>query len=124
MKLFDTLVLAILVVIIGCSSKQPRDSPVATMGSWDLGEVKSCTEGTFDGEKDPILLCDPEAGAAFYMALGGIRTAKDEKTRTNVRDLFAKYTKTFEVVFAPRPAGYPPIWKCTKGTDGLHCGAP
>jgi hypothetical protein len=94
------------------------------MGSWDLGEVKSCTEGKFEGEATAILLCDPQAGAAFYMTLGGLKTAKDEKTKSKLRDLFAGYTKTFEVVFEPRTAGYPPIWKCVKSTSGLDCAAP
>jgi hypothetical protein len=119
--------LALLVGAAGCTSPlkpQPKESPVALMGSWDLGEVKSCTEGKFEGEGTAVLLCDPQAGAAFYMTLGGLKTAKDEKTRAKLRDLFAGYTKTFEVVFEPRPAGYPPIWKCVKGTSGLHCDAP
>ena|SRR6266853_6977495 len=119
-----TLVVGAAVGCTSTSKPQPKESPVALMGSWDLGEVKSCTEGRFEGEETPIMLCDPEAGAAFYMTLGGLKTARDEKTKSKLRDLFAGHTKTFEVVFEPRPAGYPPIWKCVKGTGGLHCDTP
>jgi len=110
-------------ILLSIACTRSKEVSVAYMSSWEPGEVKTCTEGKFKGEDAMILLCDPQAGAAFYMTVGGMDSLKDPQQRSKMRDLFAGYTKTFKVVFERRSDGVP-VWNCTKTERGLDCKAP
>jgi len=110
----------------GCNSG-PKAVPVSVSyvgSSWEMGEVKSCTEGDFKDKSPPVLLCSPAGGAAFYMTLGAMSRAKDDKARADARDVFLKNAKILMVVFQPKPAEFAPIWDCLKRESGLDCKAP
>jgi hypothetical protein len=118
--------------IAACTSKpKPTDMPVSYMGeTWEQGEVKTCLQESFKGENSPVLLCSVSAGAAFYMTAGMMDKATDEKTRSDLREVFYAKTKVFPVTFedpiqfrdsSGKPMG---AWECRKTDADIRCKAP
>lgn len=119
------IVASALFLMVACASK-PVNMRVSHMGStWDIGEVKSCLQFTLKGEQSPVLLCSPEAGAAYFMTAGAMEGVADEKTRSKLRELFYEKTKIFAVTFEQPTTGADgkpiEIWNCRKTETNLQC---
>lgn len=126
-KLSRALCSSVALCLFIASCAKSKDIAVCQFGStWEQGETKPCIQEKLIGDESPVLLCNDEATAAFFMTTGALETTKDQETRSKIRKLFYDRTKTFAVTFRGKSAtgkdGVPlGAWQCRKTGTGIDC---
>jgi hypothetical protein len=91
------------------------------VGSWDVGEVKSCdvvTDADFakTGVKRDLLLCGTDARLTWNML-----KYKEASEAQDARDEMIAQAKRFAVTFHDGGHSLPKIWSCQRAADGIDC---